>query len=159
MDLLLISIEAANLYNLDQNHTYNTHSIQISSYLDQLFLIRCSHSLRNPIANTLYNFKETIKVIYHLYNSVHNYKTQKNIIKILQGLYQDYQSEYVTQYLQRFKYIYYKTHNYYNINCRFYVDSQYIEEIAIYNLYIMYVLRREDGVYFFIKYLNLPSCI
>nr|UAD84466.1 hypothetical protein [Agarophyton chilense] len=131
--------------------------MQISTYLDQLFLIRCGNSLRNPIINTLFSFKETIKVIYYLYNSVNNSKIQKNIRKILQGLQQDRQSEYIKQYLQRFEYIYYKTHNYYNINCRFHVDSRYIEEIAIYNLYIMYLLRYEDSVYFFIKYLKLPS--
>nr|YP_009509375.1 hypothetical protein [Gracilaria vermiculophylla]AXI97025.1 hypothetical protein [Gracilaria vermiculophylla]WDZ68006.1 hypothetical protein [Gracilaria vermiculophylla] len=123
--------------------------------------MRCGNSTRKPTANTLYNFKESIKIIYDLYNSSHNSKIQQNINNILKMIYVDHElkSEHIKQYLRRFKYIYYKTQNYYNISSKFHIYNQYIEEIAIYQLYILYRLSHKDGIYFLIKYLRLPSFI
>nr|YP_010196459.1 hypothetical protein LKZ37_pgp009 [Gracilaria cearensis]UAD83856.1 hypothetical protein [Gracilaria cearensis] len=159
MDFLLISIEAINLYNLDENYTYKINSIEIATRLNNLFLIRCGNLLRHPQSYTLYNFKETIKAIYYLYRSVNNLRMQKKINNILKAIYRDNQLKSIKQYLQRFKYIYYKTHNYYNINSKLYLYDKYITEIAIFNLYIMHILGNEDGIYFLIKYLKSPSYI
>nr|YP_010198093.1 hypothetical protein LK227_pgp009 [Gracilaria multipartita]UAD86509.1 hypothetical protein [Gracilaria multipartita] len=159
IDFLLVSIEAINLYNLDENYTYRINSIEIASCLNNLFLIRCGNLLRHPQSYMLYNFKETIKAIYYLYRSINNFKMQKKINKILKAIYHDNQLKSIQQYLQRFKYIYYKTHNYYNIRSKFYFYNKDITEIAIFNLYVMHILGRKDGIYFLIKYLKSPSYI
>nr|YP_010195635.1 hypothetical protein LK149_pgp009 [Gracilaria baiana]UAD83032.1 hypothetical protein [Gracilaria baiana] len=159
MDFLLVSIEAINLYNLDENYTYKINSVEEATCLNNLFLIRCGNLLRHPKYYTLYDFKETITTIYYLYKSVNNLRMQKKINKILTAIYSDNQLTSIKQYLQRFKYIYYKTHNYYNSNSKFYFHDKYITEIAIFNLYIMHILGNENGIYFLIKYLKSPSCI
>nr|YP_009732500.1 hypothetical protein [Gracilaria textorii]QHS70949.1 hypothetical protein [Gracilaria textorii] len=159
MDFLLISIEAINLYNLDENYTYKINSVEIATRLNNLFLIRCGNLLRHPQSYTLYNFKETIKAIYYLYRSVNNFRMQKKISKILKAIYHDNQLKSIKQYLQRFKYIYYKTHNYYNINSKLCFYDKDITEIAILNLYIIHILSRENGIYFLIKYLKSPYYI
>nr|YP_010198883.1 hypothetical protein LK101_pgp009 [Gracilaria tikvahiae]UAD88116.1 hypothetical protein [Gracilaria tikvahiae]UAD88319.1 hypothetical protein [Gracilaria tikvahiae] len=159
MDFLLISIEAINLYNLDEHYTYKINSVEIATRLNNLFLIRCGNLLRHPQSYTLYNFQETIETIYYLYKSVNNFRMQKKIHKILKEIYYNNQLKSIKQYLQRFKYIYYKTHNYYNINSKFYFYDKYITEIAILNLYVIYILGHENGIYFLIKYLKSPSYI
>nr|YP_009510943.1 hypothetical protein [Gracilaria gracilis]AXI96616.1 hypothetical protein [Gracilaria gracilis] len=159
MDFLLISIEAINLYHLDENQTHKTDSIETISHLNNLFLIRCGNLLRHPKCYSLYNFKETIKIIYYLNKSINNSKMQKKINKILKAIYHGNQLKNIKPYLSRFKYIYYKTQNYYNITSKVYLYDQYIVEIAIFNLYIMHILGTEDGIYFLIKYLKSPSYI
>nr|YP_010197888.1 hypothetical protein LK367_pgp011 [Gracilaria isabellana]UAD86304.1 hypothetical protein [Gracilaria isabellana] len=159
MDFLLISIEAINLYNLDEHYTYKINSVEIATRLNNLFLIRCGNLLRHPQSYTLYNFQETIETIYYLYRSVNNFRMQKKIHKILKAIYYNNQLKSIKQYLQRFKYIYYKTHNYYNISSKFYFYDKYITEIAILNLYVIYILGHENGIYFLIKYLKSPSYI
>nr|YP_009732237.1 hypothetical protein [Gracilaria spinulosa]QHS70751.1 hypothetical protein [Gracilaria spinulosa] len=159
MDFLLISIEAINLYNLDENYTYKINSSEIATSLNSLFLIRCGNLLRHPKFYTLYNFKETIKTIYYIYRSVNNFRIQKKINTILKAIYDDNQLKSIKQYLHRFKYIYYKTYNYYNIKSKLYFCDKNITEIAIFNLYIIHILSRENGIYFLIKYLKSPSYI
>nr|UAD87909.1 hypothetical protein [Gracilaria textorii] len=159
MDFLLISIEAINLYSLDEYYTYKINSVEIATRLNNLFLIRCGNLLRHPQSYTLCNFQETIEAIYYLYRSVNNFRMQKKIHKILKAICYNNQLKSMKQYLQRFKYIYYKTHNYYNTNSKFYFYDKYIIEIAILNLYIIYILGHKNGIYFLIKYLKSPSYI
>nr|YP_010195841.1 hypothetical protein LK100_pgp009 [Crassiphycus birdiae]UAD83238.1 hypothetical protein [Crassiphycus birdiae] len=159
MDFLLISIEAINLYNLDENYTYKTNSIQVNTRLNNLFLIRCGNLFRHPSTDTVYNFTENIKAIYYINRSINNSRIQKTINKILIEVYNDNQLENIRKYLNRFKYIYYKTQNYYNIRSKICFHDQYMQEIAIFNLYIISILRYKDGIYFLIKYLKSPYCI
>nr|YP_010198501.1 hypothetical protein LK148_pgp009 [Gracilaria pachydermatica]UAD86917.1 hypothetical protein [Gracilaria pachydermatica] len=159
MDFLLISIEAINLYNLDEHYIYKINSTEIADRLNNLFLIRCGNLLRHPQSYTLCNFQETIEAIYYLYKSVNNFRMQKKIDKLLKEIYYDNQLKSIKQYLQRFRYIYYKTQNYYNINSKFYFYDKCITEIAILNLYIIYILGRENGIHFLIKYLKSSSYI
>nr|YP_009510739.1 hypothetical protein [Gracilaria ferox]AXI96412.1 hypothetical protein [Gracilaria ferox]UAD85896.1 hypothetical protein [Gracilaria ferox] len=159
MDFLLISSEAVNLYNLDENYTYKINSVGIATHLNDLFLIRCGNLLRHSQCYTLYNFQDTIQAIYYLYKSVNNFRIQKKINNMLKELYNDNHLKSIKQYLQRFKYIYYKTHNYYNTNSQFYFYDTDITEIAIFNLYLMHILSHENGIYFLIKYLKSPSYI
>nr|YP_010199287.1 hypothetical protein LK225_pgp009 [Crassiphycus usneoides]UAD88736.1 hypothetical protein [Crassiphycus usneoides] len=159
MDFLLISIEAINLYNLDENYTYKTNSIQVNTRLNNLFLIRCGNLFRHPSTDALYSFTENIKAIYYINRSINNSRIQKTINKILIEVYNDNQLENITKYLNRFKYIYYKTQNYYNIRSKICFHDQYMQEIAIFNLYIISILRYKDGIYFLIKYLKSPYCI
>nr|YP_010197684.1 hypothetical protein LK244_pgp009 [Gracilaria flabelliformis subsp. simplex]UAD86100.1 hypothetical protein [Gracilaria flabelliformis subsp. simplex] len=137
----------------------SVQSVQIDTCLNNLFLIRCGNLLRHPQSYTLYNFKETIKAIYYLYRSVNNFRMQKKINKIFKAIYHDNQLKSIKQYLQRFKYIYYKTQNYYNINSKFYFYDKDITEIAIFNLYMIHILSHEKGIYFLIKYLKSPYYI
>nr|YP_009498052.1 orf160 [Gracilaria changii]ART65315.1 orf160 [Gracilaria changii] len=73
---------------------------------------------------------------------------------MLIAMYDNNQLENITKYLNRFKYIYYKTQNYYNITSNIYLYDQYIKEIAIFNLYILNILSYKDGIYLLIKYLK-----
>uniref|UniRef100_A0AAU7YPC5 Uncharacterized protein n=1 Tax=Gracilaria hainanensis TaxID=2871843 RepID=A0AAU7YPC5_9FLOR len=159
MDFLLISIEAINLYNLDENHKYQMNSIQTNTHLNNLFLIRCGNLLRHPKSYALYNFKETIEAIYYIHKSIHNSRMQKKINNTLRNIYKNNELNNVKQYLDRFKYIYYKTQNYYNTKSKLYFYESYITEIAIFNLYIMHILGNEHGIYFLVKYLKSPSYI
>nr|YP_010196870.1 hypothetical protein LKZ11_pgp009 [Gracilaria cliftonii]UAD84674.1 hypothetical protein [Gracilaria cliftonii] len=159
MDFLLISIEAINLYNLDENYTYKVNSIQIRTRLNDLFLIRCGNLFRHPNTHSLYNFTENIKAIYYIIKSINNSRIQRSINKILIAMYDDNQLENMNKYLNRFKYIYYKTQNYYNITSKIYFYDQYIKEIAILNLYIINILNYKDSAYLLIKYLKSPYYI
>nr|YP_009019556.1 hypothetical protein [Gracilaria salicornia]AHH24524.1 hypothetical protein [Gracilaria salicornia]UAD87704.1 hypothetical protein [Gracilaria salicornia] len=159
MDFLLISIEAINLYNLDENHTYKINSLKTNTHLNILFLIRCGNPLRHPKSYALYNFTEIIKAIYYIHKSVHDSRMQKRINKILKAIYHNNQLSYIKKYLERFKYIYYKTQNYYNAKSNIYLYDKYIIEIAICNLYIMHIIGNKDGIYFLVKYLKSPFYI
>nr|YP_009346762.1 hypothetical protein [Gracilaria firma]APR74297.1 hypothetical protein [Gracilaria firma] len=154
MDFLLISIEAINLYNLDENYTYSQNSIQFHTSLKTLFLIRCSNLFRHPNTHSLYNFIKNIRAIYYISKSINNSRIQRSTNNMLIAMYDNNQLENITKYLNRFKYIYYKTQNYYNITSNIYLYDQYIKEIAIFNLYILNILSYKDGIYLLIKYLK-----
>nr|YP_009732035.1 hypothetical protein [Gracilaria edulis]QHS70554.1 hypothetical protein [Gracilaria edulis]UAD85692.1 hypothetical protein [Gracilaria edulis] len=156
MELLFISIEAINLYNLDDN---SKNQINFINRLNHIFLIRCGNLTKHPKVYTLHNFNESIQLINCIHNLMCDYKIQKNINEMFNTIYKNQKSSKIKQYLNRFKYIYYKIQNYYNIISETYYDDKYITEIALLNLYIMYISSNKDGIYFLIKYLKLSSHI
>nr|YP_010199491.1 hypothetical protein LK036_pgp016 [Gracilariopsis tenuifrons]UAD89349.1 hypothetical protein [Gracilariopsis tenuifrons] len=111
--------------------------------------------MRHPYINKLYNFETSIILIYRIYKLVNHHTIRKNIHHIFIDIYNQNKSTIIRQYLKRFKYIYYKTQNYYNTRSKLYCNDQYINEIAILNLYIIQKIIYQDGIYFFIKYLKL----
>nr|YP_009511148.1 hypothetical protein [Hydropuntia rangiferina]AXI96821.1 hypothetical protein [Hydropuntia rangiferina]UAD87501.1 hypothetical protein [Hydropuntia rangiferina] len=127
--------------------------------LDNTFCIRCGNLTRHPKVYTLHNFNNSIQLMHYIYNLIHDYKIQKNINEIFSIIYKNKKSNKIKQYLNRFKYIYYKTQNYYNIISETYFDDKYITEIALLNLYIIYISSNKNGIYFLIKYIKSPSYI
>nr|YP_010199082.1 hypothetical protein LK147_pgp009 [Hydropuntia urvillei]UAD88531.1 hypothetical protein [Hydropuntia urvillei] len=156
IELLLISIEAINLYNLDDNHKRTLNSSKINYYLHNLFLIRCGNLIKHPKNYSLYNFKKSIQLIYYIHNSIYSYRMQSNIYEILETIHKTQKSNKIKQYLNRFKYVYYKTQNYYNIMSNTYTEDKFIVKIAILNLYIIHISSYKEGIYFLIKYLKMP---
>nr|YP_009511555.1 hypothetical protein [Gracilariopsis mclachlanii]AXI97432.1 hypothetical protein [Gracilariopsis mclachlanii] len=155
MDLLLISIEAINLYNLDIYCTKMDYNIQNFISLEELFHIRSGNFIRHPHINKIYTFETSIVLIYKIHKLVNNHTIKNNIHNIFTDIYNQNKSHIIKQYLKRFRYIYYKTQNYYNNRSEMYCNDQYIDETAIVNLYIIHNIIYRDGVYFFIKYLKL----
>nr|UAD88940.1 hypothetical protein [Gracilariopsis chorda] len=140
-------------------YTNTDYKTQNHISLEELFNIRCGNFMRHPYINKLYTFETSIILIYRIYKLVNNHIIKKNIHNVLINIYNQNKSQIIKQYLKRFRYIYYKTQNYYNTRSKIYCNDQYINEMAILNLYLMQKIIYQDGMYFFIKYLKLSTNI
>lgn len=129
--------------------------MQNSVNLEELFYIRSGNLIRHPHINKICTFETSILLIYEILKLVNNYTIKNNIINIFTDIYNQNKSHIIKQYLKRFRYIYYKTQNYYNNRSEIYCNDQYIDETAIVNLYLIYNIISKDGIYFLIKYLKL----
>lgn len=147
LDLLIISIEALDLYtsnNINQ-------MIQKQKLLKYIFLIRSGNYIRNAKNHSLFDFYQTIKIIYKIYIYLKQVYLQEIIIKILNNYSHSLYNSIEFQYYNRFKYIYKKTQNYYN-HFSYYKQIK-LEHLALINLYIIHKINNKYGFYFLIKYL------
>lgn len=82
---------------------------------------------------------------------IHKIINKKFIYKLSIQLINEYlesnRSQISIKYINKFKYIYNKTHEYY------YTDKLNINEIAIKNLYIISQIKNKNSLYFLVKYL------
>nr|QCI07405.1 hypothetical protein [Leiomenia cribrosa] len=148
LDLLLISIEALDLYTTNTLYKYIVQNTKLSQYI---FLIRSGNCIRNVKNHTLFNFYHTIVISYQIYIYLKQIYLQEIIIKILNNHCNSINNSIEKQYFNRFKYIYERTQNSYNHYS--YYQKVNIKQIAIINLYLIYKINNNYGFYFLIKYL------
>jgi len=160
MDLILISLEALDLYASDQLNKLIPNYIQKSN--KNISLIRTGNYIRHPSHFAICNFKDTIQLIYSIYKLINKAFIQQTILHILEDYsyqkYRDFHSQInlsnlTKQYLHRFQYIYNKTQNLYNAD--HHNSTANINKIAITNLYIFKQIQSKCGIYLLIKYLYL----
>nr|YP_009511766.1 hypothetical protein [Melanthalia intermedia]AXI97643.1 hypothetical protein [Melanthalia intermedia] len=148
IDFLLISAEAVSMYNLDEYHENKEDG---SIFLQKLSATKDSNE-RSYLAINSFNYEKDIEIIYHVQRLVDNFKVQESIYNILQNISSKKLSKTTFQYLDRFRYIYFRKRNYYSNNNKR-CDEKYVHEIAVLNLYIINRIACQDGIYFLAKYL------
>lgn len=95
------------------------------------------------------NFIDTIIYIYLTYEIIHQNVLHKLSIEIINKYYQYNKSYIVMQYINKFTYIYNKTYKYYYNNNCYELDTT---EIAMTSLYIISQLRKQNSLYFLVKF-------
>lgn len=148
LDLLLISIEALNLYK--SKNIYN-QTINTTKLYQDIFFIRSGNYIRNINNNLLFNLHQTITIIYRIYIYSKQMYLQEIVKRILNNYCNSINNTIELQYYNRFNYIYKKTQNYHN-HYSYYKQAK-IEQLAIINLYIINKINNNYGFYFLIKYL------
>nr|YP_009293944.1 hypothetical protein Ahnf_147 [Ahnfeltia plicata]AOM65632.1 hypothetical protein Ahnf_147 [Ahnfeltia plicata]UAT97213.1 hypothetical protein Ahn.pli.UK.pt_104 [Ahnfeltia plicata]UAT97418.1 hypothetical protein Ahn.pli.Chile.pt_104 [Ahnfeltia plicata] len=148
LDILIIAIEAIDIYALDN----------ISHYSDKsdIFLIRSGNKNRDTGINKRCTFQETLLLI----SKFQDILSAKYLQNIIYNILKDYsnlnQSSQITyQYLWRFQYLYKKTYDFANTSHYYDTELVNIEQIAIISLYILNQLYLKHGTYMLIKYIYL----
>nr|YP_009294540.1 hypothetical protein Aspa_144 [Asparagopsis taxiformis]AOM66023.1 hypothetical protein Aspa_144 [Asparagopsis taxiformis] len=153
MDSIIICLEALDIYSTDQINNFLSTDNKKPNY--QILSIRNSNYLRHPSCFSICNFTDTIHIIHKIYQITNKPFIQKLINQILE----DYISPskqlslFTIQYISRFRYIYSKTQDLYNID--HYNNLINIENIAISNIYILNNAQNKYGIYNIIKYLYI----
>nr|QCI04829.1 hypothetical protein [Bornetia secundiflora] len=137
IDLLLISIEALDLYSSEKICEYN-NSIKILN--------------NSTNYNKLY-FSSLIKYINTIHMIIDNTLLQQSSIYIIKQYNQYPLSNIVTKYLNKFCYLYYKSQSYYD-GYSFYQKTK-LTKIAMTNLYIISHIDNQDRLFYILKYLNI----
>nr|YP_009298037.1 hypothetical protein Plocam_139 [Plocamium cartilagineum]AOM67975.1 hypothetical protein Plocam_139 [Plocamium cartilagineum] len=151
MNLLLISLQALDAYNLE---TINYNDTNHSSHIDEhIYNIRFKKYIKNLEKNSTYTFQEIIILIYNIQYLFSKSSIRNIIYEILMNSYKDKTSIINIQYLKKFHYIYNKTSHYYYMHSH--ENNKNLTQIALTNLYMIYKINYKEGIYFFIKYLCL----
>jgi hypothetical protein len=133
---LLISLESLNLHISPDFHNKYVKNNSINRvYLNEIYTL-------NTIKKTNVNI---LIIINNLYKAIHQTKSYKIIQIILK------EEKLLNQYMKKFNYIYLKKYNKYQsyiIN-----EKTTIYNIAIMNLYIIYLINKRSNLYYLIYYL------
>nr|QCI09080.1 hypothetical protein [Inkyuleea mariana] len=151
IDLLLISIEALDIYASEQLENNLLNSIMI--YHKEKFLIRSGNFIRNPDNNSLCNFIHSITFLYNINNLINYDFLKKTAISILNNYNSRIEPKLTKKYINKFIYIHNRTQSYYNVYS--YYKNLDLIEIAIINLYIISQITQKTGLYLLIKFLCL----
>nr|YP_009295889.1 hypothetical protein Schim_143 [Schimmelmannia schousboei]AOM64824.1 hypothetical protein Schim_143 [Schimmelmannia schousboei] len=146
MDLLLISIEALDIYTFEQNFS----SMRQFTH-NEIFIIRSGNLIRHPDHNSLLKFNYIIILLYAVYRLINTQFIQNTAVHILNNYYLNNSTELTQQYINKFTYIHNRTQNYYNKNS--YYDNLDLIEMAMINLYVISKMTYKTSLYFLIKYL------
>nr|QCI08291.1 hypothetical protein [Pterothamnion crispum] len=148
IDLLLISLEALDLYSLE-----NIDNCIISkSYIKQiksmkLFIFQSHNLIKHMGYNQEYNFEYMLNILHSTNKLIKN----KTIHKLIHQILINENPVLIKKYINKFSYIYNKNYQYYNIQA--YYTENNLENCAIINLYIMNKIIINTNISFFINYL------
>jgi len=150
--LLFISLEALNLYSLD-NYKKNNYIQFLQNFIQtKRFIITPFNYIFKKINyDKINHFNEILILIYILYIISNNYYINNLIENII--FYKTKNNNYylLNQYINKFTYIYNKTYNYYYSNAS---NKKYdIKEIAITNLYVIKKVISQKNISYLINYL------
>nr|YP_009392781.1 hypothetical protein [Bostrychia tenella]ARW61343.1 hypothetical protein [Bostrychia tenella] len=153
IDLLLISIESLNIYDIE---CFSTSKINTKCEKKNKNIIQINQKLRNHYNDKSCNFIQIITYIYTIYIVICHNLLNPLILQTLQKYAKHVKSKEVKQYIKKFTYIYFvKYEHYYNYKCLNYLYRINIDEIAISSLYILKKLQQKKGILLLIKYLSL----
>nr|YP_009244166.1 hypothetical protein Gele_165 [Gelidium elegans]AMK96408.1 hypothetical protein Gele_165 [Gelidium elegans] len=145
MDLLIIAVEALNLCTLHTQYNNNCNLV--------LFLTRSSNFLRHVNSNTETLLNTYLECIYLIYQAIQDPCLQRIANYIVLTYYNNSEEKSVRQYIGKYLYCYKKTQYYYNRrSCS---DTLNINEIPIYNIYIISKAYKYNGncLQYLIRYL------
>nr|YP_009326617.1 hypothetical chloroplast RF65 [Membranoptera platyphylla]AMJ16874.1 hypothetical chloroplast RF65 [Membranoptera platyphylla] len=149
MNLLFISLEALDLYSqkyIDKHiEQFNDNKIKALN-LKKLSLSYYQY-------NSYYYFLPLIIYINIIYKIINTKSIQTSTKSIISEYNKYIKSALLTQYLNKFTYIYYKLYNCYESHNNKKFDIIYIHELAIINLYIIIKSYKKRGIINFIEYL------
>lgn len=143
IDLIKIAIEALYLNILEES---NNNSFNLS-------LIKSNKLIKNTENSLKYYFVQTITILKLIHKIVENPTMHIVLNKIIKDNTNCNYNELKQQYLNKFKYIYYKNNLYYNNNA--YYTSYNLNKIAIINLYIIHKTIEQNTLLYLFTYLLL----
>ena len=143
----MIGIESLDLY------TFN--KLDTKEYYLVIFLIRSKNYIRYINSNTKNLFKHYFLCIYLIDKLIHLSNIRIITSNLIYKYYIDKDELLIKQYISKFTYYYKKTQYFYNQQS--YADTLNINEISIYNLYIINQMCQQDknSLKYLITYLTL----
>nr|YP_009332837.1 hypothetical chloroplast RF65 [Membranoptera tenuis]AKL79093.1 hypothetical chloroplast RF65 [Membranoptera tenuis] len=149
INLLFISLEALDLYS----QKYIDNHIEQFTHKKIKTLNSRKLSLNYYQYNSYYDFSSIIIYINIIYNIINTKSIQASTKSIINEYNKYIKSTLLTQYLNKFTYIYYKLYNCYENHNSKKFNIIYIHELAIINLYIILKSYKKKGILSFIEYL------
>lgn len=140
LDLLSISLEVLTTWNENK---------QIIKKFNTLY-----YNIRNKQYSKKQNFLFLIEYVYNIIKLIRQYSIDELATKIIKG-----NNKFITRYISKFCYIYYRNKKYY-INNKLILykynknNKKAINNIAIINLYMICKLQKKQGIYSLIMYLK-----
>lgn len=149
IDLLFISLEALDLYS---QKYIDKHIEQFTDQNIKALSLR-KLSLSYYQYNSYYYFLPIIIYINIIYNIINTKSIQTSTKSIINEYNKCIKSTLLTQYLNKFTYIYYKLYNCYDSYNSKKFSIPYIHALAIMNLYIILKSNKKKGIFYLIEYL------
>lgn len=153
----MISLEAIESHKIESFSTYKT--IQNCDFFLKTF-ITISQGITKYDRNTSHNFHEMLQYIYIFHFSIKNRLILRLASNLLKTNQLPTKSKEIKQYIKKFTYLYFFKYKSYYQSSKFlnffYFNS--INEIAISNLYILYIINTynyKQSIYFLITYLYI----
>nr|YP_010336443.1 hypothetical protein MW428_pgp049 [Goniotrichopsis reniformis]UNJ14849.1 hypothetical protein [Goniotrichopsis reniformis] len=157
LDILLLTVEALDFSVTQSISSYqyinNKYSFPYLSSFEVLQL-RCNNQLRTKCQRNSISIYKLIDLIYILQIIVSRESTL-SFIKILinSQLYLEDKS-WVTKFFIRFNFLFRKYINEKAINIQKYSNDKYLKQVALLNIYILFLLKEKNGYEYFWSYLS-----
>nr|YP_010865180.1 hypothetical protein QQR83_pgp194 [Campylaephora boydenii]WGT74147.1 hypothetical protein [Campylaephora boydenii] len=142
INYLLISLEALNLDYLENYDLYYTEQIN-KTQLNTYYINHKNLLKKNKIYSS---YKYIIILINILYQVINKNKSSELVQLILK------QDKLLNQYIKKFHYIYFNNHDYYTLYTKH--EKPNITQIAILNLYIIYIIIKNTNSLYLTYYLT-----
>nr|UEQ12003.1 hypothetical protein [Kumanoa mahlacensis] len=155
LDILLLAIDSLDPYITDAFNLNFTINNKITNLL-AIFTCRTSNCILRTQSTNFSSFYKVMIIISQILEVCSSSETQKNIFNILAENIENknlYTVQTQNKYLKKFKTNYRKLCKPYLIGYDNYVSQNYIQQIGLVNLYILYKVTEPNNIYAMFSYL------